>query len=657
MIREGKKCVIYIRVSTDMQINGYSLEAQKNVLRRYAEREGMEIVYIYEDAGKSGKNIEGRPAFQEMIYEIENGMEIDYILVYKLSRFGRNASDILSSLELIQSYGVNLICAEDGIDSSQTSGKLLISVLSAVTEIERENILEQTMNGRKEKARQGKWNGGFAPYGYSLEYVGNSDKKQLVIAEDEAEVIRIIFDKFINTEMGANGIARYLNLQGIKKKVRHNGKLDMWSATLIKAILDNPVYCGKIAYGRRTKEKVKGSKETKQIRHKDEDKYIVVDGEHEGIVSVELFEQAKAKRELTGIKQESIVGRDRVHLLSGILKCPECGSPMYANKNTWTSKSTGYHEIYYYVCSNTRLVRGHKCDYKKQVRKEIVESEVLEAIKSLINNPTFAKEIKNKIGIQIDTDEIDREILNYVEKHKEVEASKKRLELSIDTLSPDVRFYDKKLQDMNERLDKIYDTMYELEERIKDAQMRKKAIEVQSITLDNIYKILQNFDKVYNKLTDDEKQTVITSLIKEIHVFEKDTAPQNLKSITFNFPVFVDGKEVNEILWENESTVETVVLLTHKKADTNIEVTMDFTDLKLKQKPEKITYKKIQEYIENKYQFKVHTAYIAEVKRMHGLDVRDAYNLVDNPKSKRKHPIPEKVKAIEDALRHFNILE
>jgi hypothetical protein len=210
---------------------------------------------------------------------------------------------------------------------------------------------------------------------------------------------------------------------------------------------------------------------------------------------------------------------------------------------------------------------------------------------------------------------------------------------------------------MNERLDKIYDTMYELEERIKDAQMRKKAIEVQSITLDNIYKILQNFDKVYNKLTDDEKQTVITSLIKEIHVFEKDTAPQNLKSITFNFPVFVDGKEVNEILWENESTVETVLLLTHKKADTNIEVTMDFTDLKLKQKPEKITYKKIQEYIENKYQFKVHTAYIAEVKRMHGLDVRDAYNLVDNPKSKRKHPIPEKVKAIEDALRHFNILE
>ena len=71
-------------------------------------------------------------------------------------------------MEFIQSYGINLICIEEGIDSSQTSGKLLISVLSAVAEIERENILEQTMNGRREKARQGGWNGGFAPYGYYL---------------------------------------------------------------------------------------------------------------------------------------------------------------------------------------------------------------------------------------------------------------------------------------------------------------------------------------------------------------------------------------------------------------------------------------------------------------------------------------------------------
>ena len=168
MNREGKKCVLYPRVSTEMQVDGYSLEGQKNGLKRFADREEMEIVGIYEDAGKSGKSIEGRPAFKKMLSDIKNGLEIDYILVYKLSRFGRNAADILNSLEFVQSYGINLICIEEGIDSSQTSGKLLISVLSAVAEIERENIIEQTMNGRREKARQGGWNGGFAPYGYYL---------------------------------------------------------------------------------------------------------------------------------------------------------------------------------------------------------------------------------------------------------------------------------------------------------------------------------------------------------------------------------------------------------------------------------------------------------------------------------------------------------
>lgn len=137
MNRYGKRCVLYPRVSTEMQVDGYSMEGQKNMLTRFADREEMIVVDTYEDAGKS---IEGRPAFQKMLRDIEDGLDIDYILVYKLSRFDRNAADILNSLELVQSYGVNLICIEEGIDSSQTSGKLLISVLSAVAEIERENI-------------------------------------------------------------------------------------------------------------------------------------------------------------------------------------------------------------------------------------------------------------------------------------------------------------------------------------------------------------------------------------------------------------------------------------------------------------------------------------------------------------------------------------
>ena len=166
---EKEKVYTYTRVSTAMQIDGYSLEAQKNRIKAFADYSQFNIVHEYEDAGKSGKSIDGRIEFQTMLNDIISGKDkVSYVLVYKLSRFGRNAADVLSTLQIMQDYGVNLICVEDGIDSSKDAGKLMISVLSAVAEIERENIRIQTMEGRIQKARDGKWNGGFAPYGYKI---------------------------------------------------------------------------------------------------------------------------------------------------------------------------------------------------------------------------------------------------------------------------------------------------------------------------------------------------------------------------------------------------------------------------------------------------------------------------------------------------------
>ena len=108
------KCDIYTRVSTTMQVDGYSLDAQKEKLKRYAEFQNMEIVNEYSDEGKSGKSVEGRPEFQRMLDNIENGTdEVQFVLVFKLSRFGRNAADVLNSLQRMQDFGVNLICVED----------------------------------------------------------------------------------------------------------------------------------------------------------------------------------------------------------------------------------------------------------------------------------------------------------------------------------------------------------------------------------------------------------------------------------------------------------------------------------------------------------------------------------------------------------------
>lgn len=567
MNRYGKRCVLYPRVSTEMQVDGYSLEGQKNMLTRFADREEMIVVDTYEDAGKSGKSIEGRPAFQKMLRDIEDGLDIDYILVYKLSRFGRNAADILNSLELVQSYGVNLICIEEGIDSSQTSGKLLISVLSAVAEIERENIIEQTMNGRREKARQGGWNGGFAPYGYTLE-----DNK-LMIEETEAVAIRKIFELYTSSEIGLGGIANQLNLQGIRKIPRQNGTLEDWTGHFIKLILDNPVYCGKIAYGRRTKEKVKGTKNDYQMKRNDD--YILTEGQHKGIVSEEVWEKAHAKRLRTGVKQPSKIGRDRVHLLSGLLKCPVCGSPMYTNKHAWTNKDGTYKEIYYYVCSRNRMVRGKHCEYKAMLKKTDIEPMVIEAIREIVRNEEYAQAIKKRIGVQIDTKSVDKELEGYQAKLKEVDLNKTRLEREIDSLPADAKYRERKLHDMTLRLDSLYDVIVELEEKIEDARLRRDAIKQQAITLENIYKIMVNFDCVYNIINDEEKRNVVTALIKEIEIYRNDESEYPLKRIGLNFPVFKDGGEVTELLWDKGNTVESLNLHygeNHALKNVNMEI-------------------------------------------------------------------------------------
>ena len=147
------------------------------------------------------------------------------------------------------------------------------------------------MEGRKQKAREGKWNGGFAPYGYAL--IDGS----LAIAEDEAEVIRLIFDKYINTDMGANGVADYLNTHGYKKKKRQNNTLTAFAPSFIKGVLDNPVYMGKLAYGRRATEKIQGTRNEFHVVKQDE--YPIYEGEHDAIISEEDFMLAKTKRERT----------------------------------------------------------------------------------------------------------------------------------------------------------------------------------------------------------------------------------------------------------------------------------------------------------------------------------------------------------------------
>ena len=558
MKKEKIKVYIYTRVSTAMQIDGYSLDAQKSRMKAYAEFNDYEIVGEYEDAGKSGKSIEGRVEFNRMMEDIKSGKDgVSYVLVFKLSRFGRNAADVLSTLQVMQDFGVNLICVEDGIDSSKDAGKLMISVLSAVAEIERENIRVQTMEGRIQKAREGKWNGGFAPYGYRLE------KGQLFINEEEAAAIRVIFDQYVHTDTGANGLAKYLVTHGIHKIQRQNGKNPLFDSALIRRILKNPVYCGKIAYGRRRTEKVHGTRN--DYRLVEQDDYLLVDGLHEGIVSEELWHEAQVKLLAQAEKYECVNrGKDtKIHLLSGIVKCPVCGMGMYGNKSI-KHKADGskYKDFYYYGCKHRTMTRGHKCDFKKQINEELLDSAVAEVIVKLVSNPKFAAMMQEKISMKVDTSSIEQEIAAHEKQLRQSYSVKVRLMDEIDSLDPDDKHYIKRKADLDDRLYKMYDKIEDAENQLVAARAKKMAIEAEKLTGDNIYKVLIFFDKLYSVMDDQEKRQLMESLLSEVQIYEeRQPNGQWLKSIKFKLPIIAEDMSLS---LDNDAHVETVALLSRE---------------------------------------------------------------------------------------------
>lgn len=549
------KVYTYTRVSTAMQIDGYSLDAQKSRMKAFADYNGYEIVGEYEDAGKSGKSIEGRLQFNQMMEDIKSGKDrVSYVLVFKLSRFGRNAADVLSTLQVMQDFGVNLICVEDGIDSSKDAGKLMISILSAVAEIERENIRVQTMEGRIQKAREGKWNGGFAPYGYKLV------NGELIINEEEAEAIRVIFDQYVNTNTGANGIAKYLEDHGIHKIIRQNGKTPLFDASLIRKILKNPVYCGKIAYGRRKMEKIHGTRNDYHLV--EQEKFLLADGIHEPIVSEELWQSAQVKLLAQTKKYEHVnIGKDiKVHLLSGIVKCPVCGAGMYGNKSVKHKKDgTKYKDFFYYGCKHRNMNRGYKCDYKKQINEELLDNSVSEIIIKLVSNPKFASMMQDKINMQVDTTAIEQELANYEKQLRQAYGVKSKLIEEIDSLDPDDRHYINRKADLDNRLYNMYDKIEGIENQLISARAKKQSIEAEKLTSDNIYKVLIYFEKLYAVMNESERRQLIEALVSEIQIYEeRQPNGQWIKSIKFKLPII---EENMDICLDNDGHVETVCLL------------------------------------------------------------------------------------------------
>ena len=344
---------------------------------------------------------------------------------------------------------------------------------------------------------------------------------------------------------------------------------------------------------------------------------------HEPIISDELFEAAKRKRQETTTTGNLRVGRYAKHLLSGILKCPMCGSSMYADIVQWKNKDGKVMQKNKYQCGHYAKSKFGQCQ-KNTISAEWIEGEVIAYTKLLVRNKQFAEDIQSKLGNKTDVTEIDKKLDNYHKLIKELEKSKSNLERYIDAIYDDDKYAERKRQDMNNRLNKIYEEIYDIEDRITDSEKKKEAAQQDVLTKENVFKMLLVFDKIFDKMNDVDKRKLIESMIAEVHLHLKETWEEGknpIKEIKYAFPV---SKEVMDALRENVASVETVVLLSQlkQKPDDYINVTIELDDVDITSAETKATYDEIKKYVaEHNAGMKVSNLYISQVKRKCGIEV------------------------------------
>ena len=405
---------------------------------------------------------------------------------------------------------------------------------------------------------------------------------------------------------------------------------------------------------------------------------------HEPIISDELFEAAKRKRQETTTTGNLRVGRYAKHLLSGILKCPMCGSSMYADIVQWKNKDGKVMQKNKYQCGHYAKSKFGQCQ-KNTISAEWIEGEVIAYTKLLVRNKQFAEDIQSKLGNKTDVTEIDKKLDNYHKLIKELEKSKSNLERYIDAIYDDDKYAERKRQDMNNRLNKIYEEIYDIEDRITDSEKKKEAAQQDVLTKENVFKMLLVFDKIFDKMNDVDKRKLIESMIAEVHLHLKETWEEGknpIKEIKYAFPV---SKEVMDALRENVASVETVVLLSQlkQKPDDYINVTIELDDVDITSAETKATYDEIKKYVaEHNASMKVSNLYISQVKRKCGIEVGKnlrvatrrmdclqgnsttaatdlelvpSPNLPKNEDSRQPQCPEDKESAIVEALKHFKM--
>lgn len=509
---EIKKVAIYARVSTEEQASeGYSINAQLQTLRQYANLYNWEIVDEYVDEGISGKNITGRPAMQRLVADVEQE-KFQAVLVWKISRLSRNMLDTLTLLDKFEDYGVKFISYSENFDTSSPIGRLVVQLMASIAEMERNTLSENVKLGMKQRALEGSWNGGVI-FGY------DSIEKELVINKEEAEVVKQIFTLYTQGK-GLKAIANQLNKNGYRtKRDRH------FSINGVATILDNPVYNGKISW-------LKVENWDKKRRRGRNDNPILVEGQHEAIINDELWSLVQSRRKSKSFKQRQ---SNEPFLLSSIIRCPDCGQGMVPSITTYTLSDGTKRKHRYYVCSDFHNKGSAACK-ANSVKAYDAENALFQRIESFLSNKQkFDETINSLTKTSIETIKILK---------KELEETDLKLE---ETLALQNRYLEAFEQNLfpvtvlQERLQKVAIEKSEIEQKRNKLITKISKSDTKVIPPELVHLLLEKFVEVYKSSTRDKQKQLLQLLVKQITVGRTNDHLRQIDKVELEF----DFTEVN----------------------------------------------------------------------------------------------------------------
>ncbi len=398
------KIAAYCRVSTEKEAQIDSLEKQIEFFNEFTKKNDYELYKLYADEGISGKQIKHRKQFQQMMIDAK-AKKFDKVVVKDVSRFARNTVDLLQSVRELKSYGVQVDFLNNG-EVMEGGSEFILTILGAMAQQESANMSKRVKFGKDITAKKGR-----VPnlvFGYDKI---PDERYTLKINEEEAKIVKEIFESYVYKGIGTTKIAWNLNDRGIRTKKTKS----KWVQTSIVRMLKNPIYTGRVTNKKsEVTDFITGTR-----KELPEEEWIVVERPEMRIISDELFNRAQELLEQRSNEFKLNNKREKTeYVFSTLIYCKHCGYSFRRIKRKYTADGPEYIR---WVCSGRNSMGVNHCPNTTVIDEEELLNAIKIYLKSIIKNKkdfmkAVEKEFEKITKLRENNERSEESLLKEIEK-------------------------------------------------------------------------------------------------------------------------------------------------------------------------------------------------------------------------------------------------